>query len=682
MAGETSIVFDPMVPPAWLAALAALLLAAALAGLLRRARGAWFRLGFAVAALGFLANPLQLQHQRQVQPDIAIMIVDETDSQAQAGRLDQTRAAADALLAQSAGDASLVWRQIRLDGDDGETALFTALADALRQEPGGRLAGAVLLSDGLAHDAVLRAALMPLDAPVHALLAGDPDMRDRRLVLEEAPRFGVVGRPLTVKLRLDDGPGASGQAQLSWTDGESAPQSRAVPVGETLTVVFTPRHAGRNTLRFSAPALDGETILFNNEALLSINAVRDRLRVLLVTGEPHAGERLWRGTLKSDPAVDLVHFTILRLPSSRDTASPLDLALIPFPTRQLFDEKLGEFNLVIFDRYTLRGVLDPGYLANLAAYVRGGGAVLASVGPEFAHPYNLAATPLGAVLPASPTGAVIERGLKPALTDIGKRHPVTAQLPEAWSGSNWGRWFRFIEAEPAQADVLMQAGGNLPLLVLDRVEGGRIALLLSDQLWLWGRGVDGGGPYGELIRRLAHWLMKEPDLEEEALRAEAQGHAIGITRHSLSSDPGPVTLTGPDGSRQDIALTPAGQGPARARANVSGPGVYEISDGRQRALVAAGGMDGVELRRLRPTAEHVGPLVGATGGGLFWLKDGVPKIRRLDPQRRMAGRDWLGLAQRAAGPVSGVRQTPLVPLWAALVAMLGLLGLGWLRESR
>ena len=99
---------------------------------------------------------------------------------------------------------------------------------------------------------------------------------------------------------------------------------------------------------------------------MQINGVRDRLRVLLVSGEPHAGERTWRNLLKSDASVDLVHFTILRPPEKQDGVPVDELSLIAFPTRELFIEKIEDFDLIIFDRYRRRGILPSLYLENIA----------------------------------------------------------------------------------------------------------------------------------------------------------------------------------------------------------------------------------------------------------------------------------------------------------------------------
>ena len=142
--------------------------------------------------------------------------------------------------------------------------------------------------------------------------------------------------------------------------------------------------------------------------------MRDRLRVMLVSGEPNQGLRAWRNLLKADPSVDLVHFTILRPPNKQDSTPVRELSLIPFPTNELFDAGLGEFDLIVFDSYHRRGILPMMYLGNVVDYVVGGGAVLDAAGPAFASPLSLSGTPLGAILPGRPTGRVFREEFRPA----------------------------------------------------------------------------------------------------------------------------------------------------------------------------------------------------------------------------------------------------------------------------
>ena len=179
--------------------------------------------------------------------------------------------------------------------------------------------------------------------------------------------------------------------------------------------------------------------------MLSIDGVRDKLRVLLVSGEPHAGERTWRNLLKSDASVDLVHFTILRPPEKQDGTPINELSLIAFPTRELFQQKISEFQLIIFDRYARQGVLPMIYFDNIAKYVHDGGAVMIAAGPDYATPGSIWHTPLDVVLPAEPSGDVTEQPFCARLTQAGERHPVTRGLQGSDSNPpHWSQWFRVV----------------------------------------------------------------------------------------------------------------------------------------------------------------------------------------------------------------------------------------------
>ncbi len=177
---------------------------------------------------------------------------------------------------------------------------------------------------------------------------------------------------------------------------------------------------GNNILEFAVAPVPGEVTEANNRAVHVLDGIRENLRVLLVSGEPHSGERAWRNLLKSDASVDLVHFTILRPPEKQDGTPINELSLIAFPTRELFVEKIKEFDLIIFDRYQHRGVLPIIYYDNIAQYVENGGALLIAAGPEHAGPDSIASTPLSAVLPANPTGTMDEKAFYPRLTDEGR----------------------------------------------------------------------------------------------------------------------------------------------------------------------------------------------------------------------------------------------------------------------
>jgi uncharacterized membrane protein len=425
--------------------------------------------------------------------------------------------------------------------------------------------------------------------------------------------------------------------------------------------------------------------------------VRDRLRVLLISGEPHPGERTWRRLLKADPSVDLVHFTILR-PPEKDDLTPLnELALIAFPVRELFLDKINEFDLIILDRFQNRGLLPMPYIGNIAEHVRAGGALLLSVGPEFSGSSSLAATPIGQVLPGVPASlsAVIEGEFRPRVTDLGQRHPVTEGLSGANPSGNldavarWGSWYRRIQPADVRGEVLLGTRDSQPLLLLDRVGKGRVALLLSDQIWLWSRGHQGGGPQAELLRRVAHWLMQEPELEENALTAHVADGRLSIQRRSTDpAPPGQVTVTDPDGKPAILDLTAVSPGKGIASLPATTPGVWQVGDGSRTAYAAAGAANPPELADLRATATLLRKLVRASGGGVHFIATGasgappdVPDLRRTEPDRSAAGSSWIGLERRHDHVVTGIASLALLPAWIALPLMLGLMVLAWRREG-
>ncbi|MCC1491011.1 hypothetical protein [Cognatishimia sp. F0-27] len=678
MSGQ--IVFDPLLPWWLIAAFGAIALAGVVLALWRGLSGWALRGLAAVVLVGALAQPSYQIEDRTPLSDIVLMVVDESASQTLADRAGVTADAADMLEADILSRPNTELRRIPVGDGEGDagTQLMTALSQVMAEEPRGRIAGIVLLSDGRLHD-LERAPDLP--APLHLLLTGRETDWDRRLIVKNAPAFAILGEEVELTLRIEDdgaAPAVNVTDILISVDGE-APQQFSVPVGEDLSLPITLPHGGLNVIEFTVPTAEGELTDRNNTALVQINGVRDRLRVLLVSGEPHAGGRTWRNLLKSDSSVDLVHFTILRPPEKQDGVPVTELSLIAFPTRELFLEKIDDFDLIIFDRYKRRGILPPIYLDNVRNYVEQGGAVLVAAGPDFASADSIYRSPLSQIMPAEPTARVVEEPFRPAVTELGQRHPVTADLggPESW-----GRWMRQIEVEPESGDVVMSGVDDRPLLVLDRVGEGRVALLASDHAWLWNRGFEGGGPQLELLRRLAHWMMKEPELEEEALWAEPTGQRMRIIRRSLTDDVGSVTITRPDGETETVTLEEVS--PGRFEALYDGPqiGLYRLEEGDQSTVVGLGPAAPREFEETIASGERLEPVVASMRGGILRLEEGVPGVRDVREGRPAAGRGWIGITPRDAYETLDVTQTPLLPAWLVLLLASGLIVGAWLREGR
>ncbi len=681
-----TVIFDPLLPLVFIVIAAALIGAALALALWRRGIAVGLRALAAAALLLALVNPSWQQEQKRALDDIVLVVVDESASQSLSDRSSQSAAALAQLERDVAqlGDTELRVMRLGDGAGDSGTLVMDVLQRALAEVPRARVAGAFVITDGEVHD-LERTPDMP--APLHVLQSGRKGDWDRRLLIKNAPAFAILNEEVILTLRIEDQgevPAAlqGFPAEVSIAIDGGAPQTFTLPVGRDIELPLTLPHGGMNVMQFTVAEAAGELTTRNNSAVVQINGVRDRLRVLLVSGEPYAGERTWRNLLKSDSAVDLVHFTILRPPEKQDGVPVSELSLIAFPTRELFMDKIDDFDLIVFDRYKLRGILPGLYLANVANYVRKGGAVLVAAGPDFASASSLARSPLGEVLPGEPTGRVIDQAFAPAISDLGQRHPVTRGLDAASEG-DWGRWMRMVELEPRDdAQVVMRGAEDAPLLLLGRQGLGRVALLASDQAWLWSRGFEGGGPQLDLLRRLAHWMMKEPELEEEALGAVAQGQSMRITRRSLEARDREVEITGPDGVVTVLPMEEVTPGLYESRFEAPVAGLYRLREGEEAAVVALGPSAPKEFEVTISDGSEIAAAVAASGGALRRIEDRLPALRRVRPGRVAAGRGWLGITPRGASVTEDIRVTPVLPPWAWLLLAVLLMLAAWLWEGR
>jgi hypothetical protein len=684
------ISFAPLVPSylVWVAFAVAVLISVVL--LIARSRGAPLRalaLGLMVLAL---TNPSLTREDRDPIPSVAAVIVDKSPSQNFGDRAQQTEAARAAIVERLKRILGLEVRVTEAGAADGETdgtKLFSALSSTLADVPPDRVAGAILITDGRVHDVPADASALGFAAPLHALVTGHKDEIDRRVMLTQTPRFGIVGQSQTIGFRIEDQGIKIGAAEVTVRRDGEVLDRRTVTVNTDVKFNVPIPHAGSNIVEIEVSPVDGELTQVNNRAVVSIDGVRDKLRVLLVSGEPHAGERTWRNLLKSDASVDLVHFTILRPPEKQDGTPINELSLIAFPTRELFQQKIGEFQLIIFDRYARQGVLPLIYFDNIAKYVRDGGAVLIAAGPDYASPTSIWRTPLDVILPAEPTGEVTERSFRAQLTDAGRRHPVTRNLEGSETDPpHWSQWFRLVDIKRSTGTNVMQGPDGKPLLVLAREGEGRVALLLSDHIWLWARGYEDGGPHLDLLRRLSHWLMKQPDLEEEALRLVVHGRDITVQRQTMADAVNQVTLTSPTGATRTIDLQPVEPGLWRAATTANELGLWRATDGKLTALANVGPANPREFAEVTSTTEVLRALSDVTGGGARRIADGdnlnIPRVVPVRTSTTFRGDDWIGLKMRDASVVRGIGVLPIFAGLIGLLLLIGSLAATWAREGR
>ncbi|MFN3133291.1 hypothetical protein [Roseibium sp.] len=690
---DWSISFDPLVPQ-WvlISAGAIAVVVAVLLGIINL-RG-WVLRALAMALLVLaLANPAVEREDREPLSSVVALVVDKSQSQRLADREETTTAAAEEIQSRIAELEGFDLRllEARNSGSGDGTEVFQTLANGLADVPPERVGGAIIITDGQIHDIPENAEALGFDAPVHGLITGTADERDRRIVLDTAPRFGLVGSEQTISLTVVDqglGTGPGDQVNLTIKRDGDVVTLRTARTGEKIDIPVEIAHGGDNIFEIEAEALPGELTTLNNRAVVTVDGIRENLRVLLVSGSPHAGERTWRNLLKSDASVDLVHFTILRPPEKQDGTPINQLSLIAFPTRELFSVKIDEFDLIIFDRYVRRGVLPMLYFDNITRYVRDGGAVLLAGGPDYAEGGSLYRTPLAPILPARPTGAILEEPFYATLANLGERHPVTRGLPGAEQDPpRWSRWFRVVDTELDGGQTLMSGPSETPLLVLNREGEGRVAMLLSDHVWLWARGFEGGGPHVPLLRRLAHWLMQEPDLEEEALNVSLRGPELIVERQTLGETVNEVTVVSPTGDSVDLAMTKQEPGLWRGSSPVTETGLFSVTDGEMNALIHVGPQNPREYTNVLSDTEVLSPVADATGGAVQRLRDvggdlDLPRVISMRQSASYEGNGWIGLKQTEASLLNGVDRFPLLIGLLGLAILLGAVSATWYREGR
>ncbi len=670
--------FDPLIG---LPLLLALLCLAGLAWLVYAvlAGRAWLgRAAVLVLVLTALANPTHVTEDREALPSVVALILDRSDSMEFGDRAALAQSTFDTLQRQLADRSDIELRVLDVPARAEGTQLFGALQGLMADVPRDRIAGTVLITDGQVHDVPDSLSQVADLGPVHTVLTGDPRAGDRRITVIETPNFGIVGESVVFRVRVDDPDG--GRIAIGVAVNGGREEFVFAEAGMDTDIPIEVARRGDNIVVFETPPGRQELTLVNNRAAATLSGIRDGLRVLLVTGRPNSAGRVWRDLLKSDPSVDLVHFTILRPPYKQDMTPLEEMALIAFPTEELFEDKLDSFDLVIFDQYERRGVITMAYLSGVAAYVANGGALLIVAGEGFAGPASLARTPLAGVLPALPSGAVRTGPLTPRISKAGQRHTVTEGLDEA----SWGQWLRYIEAVADTGDVLLTTEDGAPLLAVDRVGDGRVGQLLSDQVWLWARGYDGGGPFADLIRRLVHWLMKEPELDERQLQLIARGDTLQARLRTLSERAPPLSIETPEGAFLEPLWQEDRPGVFTAEVPVDQLGLYRARAGGLETIVLNGPANPVEFSELAVSAKTLAPVAEATGGGMYTIEaaQNVPEIRMVGPRAKAYGESWLGLRDRGA---YAVRQSDSLPLMPGLAGMcLIVLGLIWVwrREGR
>ncbi|KEG17019.1 glutamine amidotransferase [Bartonella bacilliformis] len=695
-----SLTFQPFLPVFWLLFLGGIPALFIIIGFITKQRGALLRLTTLASLILVVLNPVIKKEQREPVKSIIGIVIDRSESQTLGTRTEDSEKAriqlTNALARYPQFEPRFIEARKRSDNHYASSKdLFHALTQATSDVPPSRYAGTILITDGQVHD-IPEISELHHKAPINALITGRTDEFDRQIKLISPPRFALINKPQTLSILVEDKgqpkKEISAQVNVSVSVNNQEVGRYSVTPGIIFQTDITLPHAEKNIVQVTTDTHEGELSSDNNRAIAIIEGIRENLRVLLISGAPYNGERTWRDLLKSDSNIDLVHFTILRPPEKADNTPSSQLSLVVFPTTKLFVEEINNFDLIILDGYQHSSALPLIYYDYITQYVQKGGALLMVTGPEFAGERSLAKTPLISVLPALQSGTVIEKPFRPALTKEGERHPVTRNLATpTHPATQWGQWLRQIAIkQTGQSITIMKGADEQPLLLLSHIGKGRVSMLLSDESWLWARNFEGGGPYASLYRRIAHWLMKEPELEEEKLSAVNDRHRLTIRRQTLEDHPEPVEVIFPSGKKENITLSKEQEGIFTGAINADEIGIFTIHNGNQTVLAPIGALDNPELYDLISTEEKLAPIIQKTGGYITRLhhekRNGIhiPPIKIVGPQTKLTSSLPQSIILKETTEtrlVSAVHFSIFSGFFALLTCLLFLSSI-WYRESR
>lgn len=690
---STTFEWSPYLPYLYYVLIGAMAAIAILFVFWRRMRDFLWRAVFLGLLALVLLNPIILNEIRQGLPDKLVIVVDGSASQTFGGR---DKVAEEALghirtaLARHKNIEPVVIHSGAAAESDEATTLFTLLRNNMSSIPPSQVAGTVFITDGQVHDVPKELGALSRLGPFHVVLTGKKDEFDRKVTIVSAPKYGVLNETVAVRLKLEEfGRNTPGASTLTIRQDGQTERVTALAPGQEQEFTFRISHSGQNIFEFIIPPEPGELSETNNTAAVIVNGIRDRLRVLLVSGSPHMGERSWRNLLKSDPAIDLVHFTILRPATAVDATPQSQLSLIVFPVEDLFRKKINDFDLIILDRFQNENLIMPSaYFGNIAEYIRKGGALLMALSTadrSWRMPAGMLIDPmLDRVLPVtSITGQVTRFPFRPALTELGARHPVSADLVRQFREKPWGEWFAQADIAHARGQALMTGIEGKPLVVVDKVGMGRVAVLSSDNFWIWAKGSGQDGPYTDLLRNVAHWLMKEPELEDDFIKAEARGNVITVSQRDLTPEAKQVLMTAPSGQQQLVAMSEKAPGWIRANVTARESGIYSFDNGVKKAFVVVGSAVNMEFSDVHTTEEKLLPITEKTQGAMIWFQENRDfDLRNVKPETHiMGGNSWVGLKRNSAYTIDNVETLSLLPNALSLLIILAGILWAWWRES-
>ena len=542
----------------------------------------------------------------------------------------------------------------------GRATMIRATLEQVRARYAGLdLAGILLLSDGAATgaldegdgDGALRDFLRSLDTRVHTVWTARRGLKDVATAGVRADELAFVRTVVRIEATLRaTGYGARRVMVTLSSDGKPLRQkSVEIPADGEATVSFevTPPRVGKYVYEIATPVADDEAVADNNARAFVLRVIRDKIRVLQVAGAPSWDVRALRSMLEDNPNVDLISFFILRTQDDITLVPNDEMSLIPFPTRELFEEQLPSFDLVVLQNFEYLPYGIGEYLENIRSYVEGGGGFVMLGGDLSFASGGYDDTPVAAALPVilperwqagpGPGGALLDESeFRPSLTEAGKVHPVTALRYEL--RDNLAAWAKLpalegvnlvVDARPdatvlaAHPRLRTGSGQPMPVIIAGEYGTGRSLALTTDSLWRWGFGAaatpgDDGRHYVRFWENAIRWLIQDPDLRYLHIDSDAVEYAPGT----------PVRLTA---RLLDRDYTPLVGGQVSVVIRRGGDPTRTTDVDHQELTVGEAGVGTLELAGLEPGVYRVSATAKVAGkeavaSDIFLVREGSAEL--------------------------------------------------------
>ena len=640
----------------------------------------------------FILNPQINKKHAEFHKDIVIVVTDMTQSIIETRKDKEVETIHKDLSSQLYKLGNIEQINIKLNNNkiieynekEKETSLFKEVNNVINNLNIERLSGIIVITDGQILDLHNYNKLLS-KTPIHYILVGNKKEKDRILKTTNVPKYAILGKKYELSVEIIDNIEKK-DLKTEFFLNEKLVDTKYLSPNNNFKIPLPKLSIGKNILEIRTEEANKEISKLNNYQIHEIDGIQNKLKVMLISGEPNMGLRNLRNILNSDPNIELLHFTILRPPTKRDLTPVKELSLIPFPTQELFAADISKFNLIIFDQYGLQGILPPKYLENISNFVFSGGALLDIVGKKHLTRDSLINSPIKQILPTKPLESISNESFRPKLTGVGKRHPITNKLKNNYREKPWGKWTNYTRSQLTSGKVLLHHE-NDPLLAVDNVGKGRVVQILSSDSWIWQKSQDNKGPLIELTRNIIQWLLKNPKLEENFVNFYKDNNLIKIKLNSVSSGDINTKIVTPNKKSINLKLKDTGNGIFEGEFKSLERGKFQMIWKDKIKYFILDDINNKEVEEIISTDNKIKSyieenIIFTKNFNVVWNDGDTPKIIRIYNNKILSGKNWIGVLEKNAPKISEISKQKLFNWYTIFMFLVFLIFFCWYKEGR